>query len=135
METLLLVPLDLNRCDAKLLIALLPNYRTFITYRNDYVVALAPYAHFAINSLFCDHTNHLYSPMQGGNQSDLPSSGILPGTTYAQQHFAQNHELQEQLSKFWAEMRDEVDNVGTDPAEFKSQQLPLARIKKVRTRR
>jgi nuclear transcription factor Y gamma len=74
----------------------------------------------------------LFFYSQAGNQSDLPSSGILPGTTYAQQHFAQNHELQEQLSKFWSEMRDEVDNVGTDPAEFKSQQLPLARIKKVR---
>ncbi|KAG7669998.1 hypothetical protein Ndes2526B_g06373 [Nannochloris sp. 'desiccata'] len=71
------------------------------------------------------------SGQQAGNQSDLPSSGILPGTTYAQQHFAQNHELQEQLSKFWSEMRDEVDKVGTDPAEFKSQQLPLARIKKI----
>jgi hypothetical protein len=51
---------------------------------------------------------------------------------YAQQHFAQNHVLQEQLKKFWAEMMEDVQGVGTDPAEFKSQQLPLARIKKVR---
>jgi hypothetical protein len=81
---------------------------------------------------FCDHKKYLYPLfLQTGNQSDLPSSGLLPGTTYAQQHFNQNHELQEQLGKFWAEMRDEVDKVGTDPAEFKSQQLPLARIKKV----
>lgn len=51
---------------------------------------------------------------------------------YAQQHFAQNHVLQEQLKKFWEEMMEDVQGVGTDPAEFKSQQLPLARIKKVR---
>lgn len=76
----------------------------------------------------------LFSYSQAGNQSDVPSSGVLPGSTYAQQHFAQNHELQEQLSKFWSEMSDEVDKVGTYPAEFKSQQLPLARIKKVRPR-
>ena len=68
-------------------------------------------------------------PMQA-NQGQGDASGSA-GATFAQQHFTQNKELQEQLKKFWAEMRDDVEKVGTDPAEFKSQQLPLARIKKV----
>jgi hypothetical protein len=93
-----------------------------------------PRAFSSFGLQFCDHNHFLFIYSQGGNQSDLPSSGFLAGTTYAQHHFAQNHELQEQLSKFWAEMREDVDKVGTDPAEFKSQQLPLARIKKVRQR-
>lgn len=63
------------------------------------------------------------------------ASGSIPvsATAYAQQHFAQNKALQEELKKFWAEMKADVEKVGTDPAEFKSQQLPLARIKKVPT--
>lgn len=62
------------------------------------------------------------------------SQGVAPltGAAYAQQHFAQNRALQEQLRKFWADMRAEVERVSTEPSEFKAQQLPLARIKKVR---
>ena len=66
--------------------------------------------------------------LQGPNDD---SAGIPGGPGYAQQHYAQNHELQQQLAKFWTEMMEDVKKVGTDPAEFKSQQLPLARIKKV----
>lgn len=32
---------------------------------------------------------------------------------------------------FWQQQMQEVQLVGTDPAEFKNHQLPLARIKKV----
>ena len=76
----------------------------------------------------------LIAQLPGG--SDPPSSinaGTLPSSSgYAHQHFAQNHVLQEQLRKFWGEMMEEVQRTGTDPVEFKTQQLPLARIKKVR---
>lgn len=37
----------------------------------------------------------------------------------------------EQLRQFWQTQMSEVQAVGTDPAEFKNHQLPLARIKKV----
>jgi hypothetical protein len=38
---------------------------------------------------------------------------------------------QEQLRQFWQNQMQEINQVGTDPAEFKNHQLPLARIKKV----
>ena len=38
---------------------------------------------------------------------------------------------QEQLRHFWQGQMQEIHQVGTDPAEFKNHQLPLARIKKV----
>ena len=76
--------------------------------------------------------------LQGPGQSQLPIPGAAgplgmhPGSaSYARHHFAQNYALQEQLRNFWQEMLEDVKQVGTDPAEFKSQQLPLARIKKV----
>ena len=42
--------------------------------------------------------------------------------------------LDDQLKKFWEEMMEDVQNTGTDLADFKTQQLPLARIKKVRVK-
>lgn len=39
--------------------------------------------------------------------------------------------LMRQLKRFWKQQAEEIDRSGTDPSEFKSQQLPLARIKKV----
>ena len=36
-----------------------------------------------------------------------------------------------QLQAFWQQQMHEVQQVGTDPVDFKNQQLPLARIKKV----
>ena len=36
-----------------------------------------------------------------------------------------------QLRMFWEQQHLEIQQVGTDPAEFKNHQLPLARIKKV----
>ena len=41
------------------------------------------------------------------------------------------HQQNEQLRQFWIQQHREVQEVGTDPAEFKNHQLPLARIKKV----
>ena len=38
----------------------------------------------------------------------------------------------EQLRQFWYQQAQEILQVGTDPAEFKNHQLPLARIKKAR---
>ena len=38
-----------------------------------------------------------------------------------------------QLRMFWEQQHLEIQQVGTDPAEFKNHQLPLARIKKVQT--
>jgi hypothetical protein len=37
-----------------------------------------------------------------------------------------------ELKQFWEEQAVEIEKTGTDPQEFKNQQLPLARIKKVR---
>ena len=37
----------------------------------------------------------------------------------------------ENLANFWREQMAEIEAVGTDAAEFKNHQLPLARIKKV----
>lgn len=36
-----------------------------------------------------------------------------------------------ELERIWAEEQREIDHLGTDPSEFKSHQLPLARIKKI----
>ena len=43
------------------------------------------------------------------------------------------HQQNEQLRQFWMQQHREIAEVGTDPAEFKNHQLPLARIKKVCT--
>ncbi len=56
------------------------------------------------------------------------AGGYQPNSTAA----AQALEMQTQeLKKFWREQQAEIEQVGTDPAEFKNHQLPLARIKKV----
>eukprot|EP00878_Enallax_costatus_P034406 GHUV01038142.1.p1 GENE.GHUV01038142.1~~GHUV01038142.1.p1 ORF type:complete len:209 (+),score=49.04 GHUV01038142.1:220-846(+) len=59
-----------------------------------------------------------------------------------QQQQAAHHQQQQQqgqpyagygphLRPFWEQQKQEVSQVGRDPAEFKNHQLPLARIKKV----
>ena len=45
-----------------------------------------------------------------------------------QQH---KSDLDEELNEFWSEMMEDVQNCGTEMSEFKTQQLPLARIKKI----
>ena len=42
---------------------------------------------------------------------------------------AQHH--RQQLSMFWNQQMQEVENVSSDPNDFKNHQLPLARIKKI----
>jgi len=46
-------------------------------------------------------------------------------------HHQQQQQQQQQLRSFWVQQMNEVENVSTDPAEFKNHQLPLARIKKI----
>jgi nuclear transcription factor Y gamma len=50
---------------------------------------------------------------------------------YTQHQYAHNQALHDQLRRFWGDMAQDVENTGSDPMEFKTQQLPLARIKKV----
>lgn len=52
----------------------------------------------------------------------------VPSTAQAAQALEQQNA---ELKKFWREQMAEIEQVGTDPAEFKNHQLPLARIKKV----
>lgn len=65
----------------------------------------------------------------------LPIPGMPPGYAlpppYLQQYAAAQAQA-EQLRRFWVEMKEDVMRAGTDPLEFKNQQLPLARIKKAR---
>ncbi len=63
--------------------------------------------------------------------------GIQYGTPAASMYQPQQympipqHQQNEQLRQFWIQQHREVQEVGTDPTEFKNHQLPLARIKKV----
>ena len=57
-----------------------------------------------------------------------------PPAAYLQQMYAQQA-LTEQLQGFWAQMQQEVEEHSESLPDFKSQALPLARIKKVRRRR
>ncbi len=58
----------------------------------------------------------------------VPPNYAMPAS-YMQQ-FAAAQAQTEQLRRFWVEMKEEAGRAGTDPLEFKNQQLPLARIKK-----
>eukprot|EP00873_Tetraselmis_striata_P033389 jgi/Tetstr1/453653/TSEL_040609.t1 len=48
-----------------------------------------------------------------------------------QASYQQQQQQQQQLRSFWVGQMNEIENVSTDPAEFKNHQLPLARIKKI----
>ena len=69
---------------------------------------------------------------QKKKKPSLLSCSLPQGGGYAQQTAAQAQAQSESLRAFWAQQMREVQAVGTDPAEFKNHQLPLARIKKVR---
>lgn len=59
--------------------------------------------------------------------------GAPPASVYQpQQQYVPipQHQQNEQLRQFWLQQAREIQEVGTDPAEFKNHQLPLARIKK-----
>lgn len=51
--------------------------------------------------------------------------------SYSQAMAQQLQQQSIQLRMFWEQQHLEIQQVGTDPAEFKNHQLPLARIKKV----
>ena len=55
-----------------------------------------------------------------------PDFAIQSGYAHAAQEA-----LNEQLRDFWMGVRNDVEEAGMDPAEYKNHQLPLARIKKV----
>jgi len=46
-------------------------------------------------------------------------------------HRTRSEGLEDKLAAFWREMMEDVENSGSDITEFKTQQLPLARIKKI----
>ncbi len=58
--------------------------------------------------------------------------GPSPSMYQPQQQYVPipQHQQNEQLRQFWLQQHREIQEVGTDPAEFKNHQLPLARIKK-----
>eukprot|EP00887_Chlorella_sp_A99_P006241 scaffold3.g6241.t1 len=72
--------------------------------------------------------------MRGGGDND--AAAAQDATQAQQQQFLQAYlasQVQgEALRKFWAEAKAEVEAHSDNPADFKSQQLPLARIKKAR---
>ncbi|KAK9813685.1 hypothetical protein WJX73_003743 [Symbiochloris irregularis] len=58
-----------------------------------------------------------YVPQMPLQASASPATAVGPGS--------------DQMRQFWQTQMQEVQLVGTDPAEFKNHQLPLARIKKI----
>ena len=68
-----------------------------------------------------------------GLQYGGPSASMYqPQQQQQQQQYVPipQHQQNEQLRQFWLQQHREIQEVGTDPAEFKNHQLPLARIKK-----
>ena len=63
-----------------------------------------------------------------GMQYGAPGSSMYQTPQYVPMP---QHQQNEQLRQFWLQQHREIAEVGTDPAEFKNHQLPLARIKKV----
>lgn len=66
----------------------------------------------------CSHFDHLQVPQYN------PAG-------FSQAMAQQLQQQSIQLRMFWEQQHLEIQQVGTDPAEFKNHQLPLARIKKV----
>lgn len=68
----------------------------------------------------------------GGSGGGAPGSGGLPipSTSAAMQQIYAQQALQEELGAFWQQMRKEVEEHSDSLADFKTQALPLARIKK-----
>lgn len=72
------------------------------------------------------------SPCAQAGAPGAAPPGFGGGQVTSQQAAAEQQKLQaEQLRKFWGEMKTEAAEHSTEPADFKNQQLPLARIKKV----
>mmetsp|Transcript_13978 Transcript_13978/g.33007 ORF Transcript_13978/g.33007 Transcript_13978/m.33007 type:complete len:268 (-) Transcript_13978:275-1078(-) len=60
----------------------------------------------------------------------MPQYSQAPQPTFMQHPQPQSQHAN-QLKDFWVQQMQEVEKFGTDPAEFKNHQLPLARIKKI----
>lgn len=73
------------------------------------------------------HQGMNFPPVPSGMPSGVPTGMYQPATYMPMPQQQQN----EQLRMFWLQQNQEIQQVGTDPAEFKNHQLPLARIKKV----
>lgn len=67
-------------------------------------------------------------PMHQGLQYGPGPSGMYQPPPFMP---IQQQQQNEQLRLFWLQQHQEIQAHGTDPAEFKNHQLPLARIKKV----
>jgi hypothetical protein len=74
-------------------------------------------------------------PLLSGISAQVP--GTLPGMVVQHPYIpttpaaiAAQQQQADNLANFWKEQMSEVECVGTDTLEFKSHQLPLARIKK-----
>ncbi len=76
------------------------------------------------------HQGIAYPPGPSGMPAGVPSGMYQPAPYMPMPQQQQN----EQLRLFWLQQNQEIQQVGTDPAEFKNHQLPLARIKKVGAR-
>lgn len=77
-------------------------------------------------------TNNTGGAAAQGGAPGAAQPGFGGGQAMAQQAAAEQQKLQaEQLRKFWGEMKKEAVEHSTEPADFKNQQLPLARIKKI----
>ena len=63
-----------------------------------------------------------------GQYGAPPVPPQYPAAPYVPQTVASSADA---MRGFWQQQMQEVQLVGTDPAEFKNHQLPLARIKKV----
>ncbi|KAL0029837.1 hypothetical protein WJX77_003009 [Trebouxia sp. C0004] len=71
---------------------------------------------------------------QSEMQPQVPEGMQVPQYNPAGYSQALAQQLQQQsiqLRMFWEQQHLEIQQVGTDPAEFKNHQLPLARIKKI----
>lgn len=71
-------------------------------------------------------------------QYGAPAAGYLAAANPAQvqpaqmqAHIEQQNNLNRQLKDFWEQQLIEVQSIGPGSSEFKTQQLPLTRIKKV----
>eukprot|EP00884_Botryococcus_braunii_P008842 jgi/Botrbrau1/1795/Bobra.0217s0047.1 len=62
--------------------------------------------------------------LPGANSAQIASSQM-------QAHLEQQAKLKQQLEEFWLNALEEVQKIGPGSTEFKTQQLPLTRIKKI----
>jgi hypothetical protein len=76
-----------------------------------------------------------YQPLPYGTPGHAFVPGIVANqslaTSQMQAALEQQQVLRVQLQEFWQKEMEEINNIGPTSTEFKTQQLPLTRIKKV----